>query len=102
MSTLLNIPPGAYSPQQEPALQTPPSSAPAVPGPSPWSKWQHNLPNRVKPPSPSETTSKATLEESPHSKQKEEMLLHKALSRSCQEAFHSDSKLVQRVREEYY
>ena len=38
----------------------------------------------------------------PHSKQKEETLLHKALSRSHQEAFSRDSKLVQKVREDYY
>ena len=30
------------------------------------------------------------------------MLLHKALSRSCQEALSRDSKLVQNVREDYY
>ena len=30
------------------------------------------------------------------------MLLHKALSRSCQEAFSRDSKLVWKAREEYY
>ena len=30
------------------------------------------------------------------------MLLHKALLRSCQEVFSWDSKLVQRVREDYY
>ena len=38
MSTLLSIPPGVSPLQQEPALQTPPSSAPIVPGPLPWSK----------------------------------------------------------------
>ena len=38
----------------------------------------------------------------PHLKQKEEMLLHKALSRSHQEAFSRDSKLVQKAREDYY
>ena len=62
----------------------------------------HNLPDWVEPPSPSETISKVTPAEPPHSKQKEEMLLHKALSRSHQEAFSRDSKLVQRVREDYY
>ena len=93
-STLLSIPPGVSPPEQEPALQTPPSSAPAVTGPSPWSKQWHNSPNWVEPPSPSETTSKVTPKEPPHSKQKEEMLFHKALSRSCQEAFSRDSRLV--------
>ena len=38
----------------------------------------------------------------PHSKQKEEMLLHKALSRSHQETFSRDSKLVKKARKEYY
>ena len=38
----------------------------------------------------------------PHSKQKEEIFLHKALSKSHQEAFSRDSKLVQKVREDYY
>ena len=33
---------------------------------------------------------------------KEETLLHKALSRSCQEAFSRDSKLVQKARQDYY
>ena len=44
-STLLCIPRGVSPPEQEPALQTPPSSAPAATGPSPQSKWQHNLPD---------------------------------------------------------
>ena len=52
-------------PQQESASQNPPSSAPVVPRPSPQSKQQHNLPNWVEPPSPSETTSKATPKELP-------------------------------------
>ena len=42
-----------------------------------------------------------TTEESPHSKQKKEMLLHKVLSRSWQEAFSRDSKLVQKTKEDY-
>ena len=33
MSTLLSIPPGVSPPEQEPAPQTPPSSAPAVTNP---------------------------------------------------------------------
>ena len=101
-STLLSIPPGVSPLQQESAPQTLPSSATIVPGPSPHSKQQHNLPNQVESPSPLETTSKVTSEEPPHSKQKEEMLLYKALSRSQQEAFSKDSKLVQKPREEYY
>ena len=39
MSTLLSIPPGVSPPEQVPALQTPPSSAPAATGPSPRCKW---------------------------------------------------------------
>ena len=42
-----------------------------------------------------------TPEESPK-KWKEKILLHKALSRSHQEAFSKDSKLVQKAREDYY
>ena len=38
----------------------------------------------------------------PHLKWEEEMLLHEALSRSHQEAFSRDSKLVWKAREEYY
>ena len=38
----------------------------------------------------------------PHSKWKEEMLFHKALSRSHQVAFSRDSRLLQRVREHSY
>ena len=41
-------------------------------------------------------------EEPPHSKQKEEMPLHKALTMSQQEAFSWDSWLVHKAREEYY
>ena len=43
MSALLSIPMGVSPPEQEPALQTPPSSAPAATGPSPQSKQQCNL-----------------------------------------------------------
>ena len=57
--------PGGIPPQQEPGLQTPPSSAPIATEPSPQSKWWHNLPNWVEPPFPSETTLKVTPEEPP-------------------------------------
>ena len=100
-STLLSIPPGVSPPEWEPGLWTPPSSAPAVTGPSPRSKQWHNSLGQLEPPSPSQATSKVTPEEPPHSKQ-EEMLFYKALSRSCQEAFSRDSRLVQKVREDYY
>ena len=102
MSTLLSIPLRVSPPEWEPAPQTPPSSAPAVTRPSPQSKQQHNSTDWVEPLSPTETTSKVTPKEPPHSKQKEEMLFHKALSRSHQEAFSRDSRLVQKVREDYY
>ena len=101
MSTLLSIPLGVSPPEQEPALQTPPSSAPAVTGPSPWSKQQHNLPNQVEAPFSPVATSNVAPEEPPYSKE-EEMPFHKALSRSWQEAFSMDSQLVHKAREEYY
>ena len=101
-STLLNIPAGVSSPEQEPALQTPPSSAPAVTGPSPRSKWWQNSSDWVEPLSPSETTSKVTPEEPPHSRWKEKTFFHKTMSRSHQEAFSRDSRLVQKAREDYY
>ena len=100
--TLLSIPPGVSPLQQEPAPQTPPSSAPIAPGPSPQSKQWYKSPNWVEPLSSLKTTSKVISEEPPHSKQKEEMFLHKVLSRSHQKAFSRDSKLVQKAREEYY
>ena len=67
-----------------------------------WSKRQHHLPDQVGPSSPSEATSKVTPEEPPHSKWKEEMPLHKALSRSHQEAFSRDSRLVHKARKDYF
>ena len=91
MSTLLSIPLGVSPPEQEPAPQTPPFSAPAVIGPSPQSKQWHHLSDQVGPQSPSGATSKVTPEEPPHSKWKEETSFHKALSQSCQEAFSRDS-----------
>ena len=101
-STLLTIPLGVSPPEQEPAPQTPPFSAPAAGGPSPQSKWWHNLPDQAGPQSPSGATSKVTPEEPPHSKWKEEMPFHKALSRSHEEVFSWDSRLVQKAREDYY
>ena len=92
--TLLSIPPEVPPPEQEPALQTLPFTAQAMTGPLPQSKWQYNLPDQADPPSPSEVTSKVTPKEPPHSKQKEEMPFHKSLSRSHQEAFSGDSRLV--------
>ena len=83
------------SPEWESATPTPPSTTPAATGSSPWSKWQHHSSDQMGPPSPSEATSKAAPEEPCHSKQK-------ALSRSHQEAFSRDSRLVQKDREDYF
>ena len=47
-------------------------------------------------------TSKATPEGPPSSKWQEVMPLHKALTRSHQEAFGQDSSLVRKMREEYF
>ena len=69
-STLLSIPLGVSPPEKEPAPQTPPFTAPAATGPSPQSKWQHNLPDQAEPPSSPEATSKVIPKEPPHSKQK--------------------------------
>ena len=72
-------------------------------GPSPWSKQQHNLPDWVEALSPpTATPSNMAPKELPHSKQKEELPLHKALTRSQQEAFSRDSWLVHKAKEECY
>ena len=102
MSTLFSIPLGVPPPEWESAPQTPPSTAPAAIRPLPKSKWWHHLPDWVGPPSPSEATSKATPKEPCHSKQKEEMPLHKALSRSHQEAFNRNSRLMPKERGEFF
>ena len=81
-SALLSIPPGVSSPEPGPALQTPPSSAPAVTRHSPQYKQQNNLPYWVEIPSPLVATSNMAPEEPPYSRQKEKMSLHKALTRS--------------------
>ena len=101
-STLLSNPLGISPPEWEPALHTPLFTAPAAIGPSPWSKWWHHSPDQMGPPSPLEATSKVTPKEPPHSKQKEEMPLHKALSMSHQETFSRDSRLVRKAREDYF
>ena len=101
-STLLSIPPGVSPPEWESASWNPPFTAPAATGPSLWSKQQYHSPDWVGPSSPTEANSKATPEEPPYSKQKEEIPLHKALSRNCQKAFSRDSRLVQKAREDYF
>ena len=92
MSTLLSIPPGVFCPEWESAPWTPPSTAPAATRPLPQSKWWYHLPDLVGPPSPSEATSKVTPKEP----------LCKTLSRSHQEAFNRDSRLIQKAREDYF
>ena len=96
MSTLLSIPQG-YPLLNRVSLQCPSSHQTLAP-----SKWWHHLPDWARPSSPSEATSKATPKEPPHSKQKEEMPLHKTLSRSHQEAFSRDSRLVHKARVDYF
>ena len=49
-----------------------------------------------------EATSRVASEEPPHSKRRDEMPLHKALTGSQWEAFARDSDLVQKAREEHY
>ena len=101
-SALLSIPPGVPPFQLEATLQTPPANTARTPKPSLRSKWQHHLPDWGEPFTPSESTSKAALDEPPHSKWKEGLPLHKVLTRSHHEAFSRDTKLVQKAREEYY
>ena len=74
--------------------------APSPPAPehSPRPKWQHPSPDPVDVLPPGGTTSKATLEGPPSSKQWEAMPLHKALTQSCQEAFGWDSSLAKKTR----
>ena len=79
-STLLSIPLGVSPSEQEYAPQTPPSTTPAATRPLLQSKWWHHLPDQVGPTSPSEATSKTIPKDPNHSKWKEEMPLHKALS----------------------
>ena len=103
MSTLLSIPPG-ISPPEEGTCPTDSSFllSQQWQDPHPQSKLWHYSPDQPGPQSPSGATSKATPEEPSHSKWKEEMPFHKALSWSCQEAFSRDSRLVWNAREDYY
>ena len=59
-------------------------------------------PSRTVSPPLSETTPRVAPEEPPHSKRRDEMPLHKALTGDWQEAFTRDSDLVQKAREEHY
>ena len=98
-STLLSIPLGVYPPEWESAPWTPPSTATGPhPGPNGGTTCltgQGPLPHLRLPP-------KQSLRSHPVSKQKEEMPLHKALSRSHQEAFNRDSRLMWKAREDYF
>ena len=53
-------------------------------------------------PPQSEATSRVSSEEPPHSKRRDEMPLHRALTGSQREAFTRDSDLVRKAREEHY
>ena len=64
-SALLSIPPGLSPFQLEPTLGTPPASISKALEQLPWPKQQHHSPNQVEPSSPSESTSKAALDEPP-------------------------------------
>ena len=100
--TLFSIPLGISPPEWESVPWTPSPTAPSPTKPSPQSKQHHHSPDWARPPSPSEDSSKATPEKPPHFKQKEETPLHKALSRSHQETFSRDSRIVQKAREDYF
>ena len=71
MSTLLSIPPGGipFWSRNLPCSLLLPLPQQHDHGLSPQSKWWHNLPDWVEPPSPYEATSKVTPKEPPYSKQ---------------------------------
>ena len=99
MSHQFSLSQGASSSEQVSAPMTP---SPPVPGHSPRPKWWHPSPDLVDVSPPGRTTSKATLEGPPSSKQWEIMPLHKALTWSCLEVFSQDSSLVREMKEEYF
>ena len=90
---------GASSSKQVSAPMAPSSPVPEL---SPRPKQQHISPDPMDVSPPNGTTSKATLEEPPSSKQWEALPLHKVLSWSCHEVFNQDSSLVKETREEYF
>ena len=96
--------PFGLSPEASPSEQESAPRAPSSPVPehSPRPKWQHPSPDPADVLPPSGTMSKGTPRGPPNSKQWEVALLHKALTRSHQEAFSWDSHLVGKMREEYF
>ena len=96
--------PFSLSQEAPPSEQVSAPRAPSPPAPecSARPKWWHTSPDPADVLPPSGTMSKGTPEGPPHSKQQEVMPLHKALTRSCQEAFSQDSHLVRKMREEYF
>ena len=101
---------GTNVPSIQPFTRNPPSGqvpasmnpSPPVPQHSPRHKQWLSSPNPVNVLLLSRTTSKATPEGSPSSKQWEMTSLDKALTPSCLEAFNWDSHLVRGMREEYF
>ena len=75
---------GASSSNQ---VSVPVAPSSPVPEHSPRPKWQHPSPDLVDVLPPGGTTSKATLEGPPSSKQQEIMPQHKVLTQSCLEVF---------------
>ena len=88
------------SPIEQPSAPVAPSSP--APEHSPRPKQQHPSPDPVDDMPLGGTTSKATLEGPPSSKQQEIPPLYKVLTWSHSEAFSQDTSLVRETREEYF
>ena len=85
---------------EQPSAPAAPSSP--VPEHSPRPKWQHPSPDPVHDTPLGGTTSKATSEGPPSSKQQEIPPLYKVLTQSHSEAFSQDTSLVRETRQEYF
>ena len=100
LSPLLNIPPSIFC-----LTQTCPTSSSYCPHGT-WAlipiQMVTLLPSWTVSPPQSEATQRVAPEEPPHSKRRDEMPLHKALTRGWCEAFARDSDLVWKAREEHY
>ena len=94
-----NLSQGASSTEQ---VSAPVAPSPPVPGCSPRPKWQHPSTDPLDVSPAGGTTSKATPEGPPSSKQQKIPPLHKVLMQSHQEAFSWDTSLVREVREGYF